>query len=60
MVQPHIEYCYVCRQYVRLDQTREECAKEQNCDSKQCPLEKYFHYAHPEKPEKNAGGKGTT
>lgn len=44
MVQPHIEYCSVCNKYVRLDQTREECAAEQGCDSKHCPMDQYFHY----------------
>ena len=34
--------CTVCSQYVLLDQTKKECAKEHDCGRTQCPLEPFF------------------
>ena len=37
------EFCSVCRQYVLLDQTEPQCAREHACSGKvACPLAKYF------------------
>ena len=37
------EFCSVCRQYVLLDQTEPQCAREHACNGKAaCPLAKYF------------------
>jgi hypothetical protein len=37
------EYCPVCGQYVLLDQTHRECAREHACaDSVSCPLRRHF------------------
>jgi len=37
------EFCSVCRQYVLLDQTQAQCAREHACGSKvACPLARYF------------------
>lgn len=41
---PHIEHCILCKQYVRLDQEQEECAREHRCQSTDCPLKGYFHF----------------
>lgn len=60
---PHIEHCTICKQYVRMDQTQEECAQEHQCHTSNCPMEGYFHFvaaptgeppkpAAPEKPRK--------
>ncbi len=34
--------CPVCREYVLLDQTQEECAREHGCENIECPLKRYF------------------
>ena len=37
------EFCRVCRQYVLLDQTQPQCAREHECDGTfACPLARYF------------------
>ena len=37
------EFCSVCRQYVLLDQTEPQCAREHACKGKvACPLARYF------------------
>ena len=37
------DYCKVCRDYVLLDQTQRQCAREHKCaDTAQCPLHRYF------------------
>ena len=37
-----IHFCPVCRTYVALDQSREECAMRQHCSTHPCPLESLF------------------
>lgn len=37
-----LHFCPVCRVYVDLDQTREECATRQHCGGQHCPLEPFF------------------
>jgi len=37
------EYCPICKEYVLLDQTHRECAREHHCiDISQCPLRQFF------------------
>lgn len=36
-----LERCPVCKEYVLLDQTRQECAREHHCEQR-CPLKPYF------------------
>ena len=36
------DICEVCKQYVLLDQTRTECAREHDCHVEKCPLERFF------------------
>jgi hypothetical protein len=37
------EFCAVCRQYVLLDQTHRECAREHACPTgERCPLRRLF------------------
>jgi len=37
------EFCSVCRQYVLLDQTEPQCAREHRCNGNVvCPLARYF------------------
>jgi ferredoxin len=49
------EYCTVCGQYVLLDQTQAQCAREHGC-ARACPLQQFFtgmEFAQPlaERPE---------
>jgi hypothetical protein len=37
-----LQYCPICKQQVALDQTKEQCAEEQNCQVKDCPLSHLF------------------
>ena len=37
-----LHFCEKCKQYVALDQSRRECAREQDCRVATCPLERYF------------------
>jgi hypothetical protein len=41
-----LHFCPVCRQYVALDQSQSECAREQNCLSP-CPLTNFFSVPNP-------------
>ena len=36
------EFCIVCKHYVVLDQSKKQCAREENCHALVCPLERYF------------------
>ena len=37
------EFCRVCRDFVLLDQTQRECAREHACaDAAACPFRRYF------------------
>ena len=47
--------CHVCKQYVLLDQTRQQCAAEHECRVEKCPLEQFFAEGYtrvkfPERP----------
>jgi hypothetical protein len=56
---PHIEHCPTCKQYVRMDQTQEECAREHQCHTSNCPMKGYFHFVPAptgEAPEPAAAG----
>jgi hypothetical protein len=37
-----LDFCEKCKQYVALDQSRRECAREQDCRVATCPLERHF------------------
>lgn len=38
-----IERCPVCKEYVLMDQTQKECAREHRCHmGEKCPLKPYF------------------
>jgi len=39
---PPIEVCRVCKQYVVLTQTQQECAEEHDCAVRHCPLAHLF------------------
>ena len=36
------EVCPVCDEYVLLDQSHRECAREHHCEHVKCPLARYF------------------
>jgi hypothetical protein len=42
MLDSPFEYCPLCREYVLLDQTAQECAREHHCSLHECPLRKLF------------------
>jgi hypothetical protein len=37
-----LQYCPICKQQVALDQTKDECAREQQCKAENCPLSHLF------------------
>lgn len=37
-----LEVCRICGEWVLLDQTHKECAREHHCTVERCPLERYF------------------
>ena len=37
-----MHYCKVCKQYVALDRSAEECAREHGCNVKSCPSADLF------------------
>ena len=42
-----LQYCAKCKQYVELDQTKEECAALHGCAGVDCPLLKMFRPPAP-------------
>jgi hypothetical protein len=43
MLDTPFEFCTVCRDYVLLDTTQRQCAREHQCaDAVKCPLQRYF------------------
>jgi len=42
-----LQYCAKCKQYVELDQTKEECAAVHGCAGEDCPL---LHMFRPPAP----------
>jgi hypothetical protein len=43
MLDSPFEFCGVCRAYVLLDQTQQQCVREHGCaDPAKCPLRRYF------------------
>ena len=43
-----LHYCPLCRQYVALDQSQSECAREHDCSPEQpCPLAHLFSVRAP-------------
>ncbi len=37
-----LQYCKVCKQYIALDQSQEECAKQHGCRVEVCPYAGLF------------------
>ena len=42
LIDSAFEVCSLCDEYVFLDQTYEECAREHKCAHNQCPLKRFF------------------
>lgn len=42
-----LHYCKVCKQYVSLDQSVEECAREHGCNAQSCPSADLFYAPAP-------------
>jgi len=36
------EGCRICKEYVLLDQTQRDCAREHDCKVENCPLARFF------------------
>ncbi len=50
-----VHYCIKCKQYVELDQTKDECATLHACGGEDCPLLKMFRPPAPMDKSKPAG-----
>jgi hypothetical protein len=42
LIDSPFEFCLVCDEYVFLDQSCHECAREHQCGNMKCPLERFF------------------
>ena len=42
LIDSPFEICSVCDEYVFLDQSYEECAREHKCGNQHCPLKRFF------------------
>ena len=42
LIDSPFEVCPVCDEYVFLDQTQAQCAREHHCESIKCPLKRFF------------------
>jgi hypothetical protein len=63
MLDSPFEFCAVCREYVLLDQTQRECAREHRCtDLADCPLRRFFdgiEFGHPQPASKSSARRET-
>lgn len=42
LIDSPLEVCPVCDEYVFLDVTQRQCAREHHCENVKCPLARYF------------------
>jgi len=42
LIDSAFEVCPVCNEYVFLDQTHKQCAREHHCENVVCPLKRFF------------------
>jgi hypothetical protein len=42
LIDSPLEVCPVCDEYVFLDQTQRQCAREHHCENVKCPLARFF------------------
>ena len=42
LIDSPLEICPVCDEYVFLDLTQRQCAREHHCENVKCPLARYF------------------
>ena len=42
LIDSPFELCPVCEEYVLLDQTQGQCAREHHCENVKCPLARFF------------------
>ena len=42
LIDSPFEVCSMCDEYVFLDQTYEQCAREHHCGNQKCPLKRFF------------------
>jgi hypothetical protein len=42
LIDSPFEICPVCEEYVFLDQTYRQCAREHHCGNMECPLQRFF------------------
>jgi hypothetical protein len=42
LIDSPFEICPVCDEYVFLDQTQKQCAREHHCENIKCPLQRFF------------------
>jgi len=42
LIDSPLEVCPVCDEYVFLDQTQRQCARDHHCENVKCPLARFF------------------
>ena len=54
LIDSPFEICPVCDEYVLLDQTQAQCAREHHCENVKCPLGRFFVGHEVKEPEEPA------
>jgi hypothetical protein len=55
LIDSAFEICPVCDEYVFLDQTQQECAREHHCENVKCPLQRFL-VGKPMRESTDTGG----
>ena len=58
MLNSPLKYCPICKQHVALDQSKEECAREQHCKPENRPLSHLFVIPDSGDDHNEKGGPG--
>ncbi len=58
LIDSPFEICPVCNEYVLLDQTQKQCAREHRCENIECPLERFFVGKEMHESEAGRGAQG--
>lgn len=55
LIDSPFEICPVCDEYVLLDQTQGQCAREHGCENVKCPLSRFFVGHEVSQPTEDVG-----